>query len=242
MALARRDFLTTLAAAGGATMFAGCGTSSARQARKYAKPVIDLHFHMYPREFMDLLEKEGAANGAVVSKSKTGALVVQTPVYKRGFNGEEIILKPEGGGGGGEGGSSRFGDPLKTDVTAMIKDMDDASIDMNVCNQTNPHVLWAPPAFGLKLAQAINDGTSRLHQQHPTRFVGAISLAAAGRQALAAGARARSQAARHARGQHHRERARQEPRRRVVLADLGEVRAARACRCSSRTWTPSRSA
>ena len=176
MALARRDFLNTLAAAGGAAMFAGCGTSSARQTRKYGKPVIDLHFHMYPREFMDLLEKEGAANGAVVSKSKTGALVVQTPVYKRGFNGEEIILKPEGGGGGGEGGSSRFADPLKTDVKAMIKDMDDAGIDMNVCNQTNPHVLWAPPEFGHKLAMAINDGTSRLHQQHPTRFVGAITL------------------------------------------------------------------
>jgi aminocarboxymuconate-semialdehyde decarboxylase len=173
--LTRRNFVTTLAATGGATMLAG-GSASARQAgRKYSKPVIDLHFHAYPREYMDLLEKEGAANGALVSRGKDGSLVVQTPVYKRGFNGEEIILKPSGGGGG-EGGSSRFGDPLKTDVAAMIKDMDDASIDIDVISQTNPHVLWAPPAFGLKLAQALNDGTSRLHREHPTRFIGTISL------------------------------------------------------------------
>ena len=177
MTLARRHFLAGLAAAGGATMLRGARASARQAAPRYSKPVIDLHFHWYPKEFMDLLEKEGAANGALVSRNKDGVLVVQTPVYKRGFNGEEIVLKPAaGGGGGGEGGSSRFGDPLKTDVAAMIKDMDDAGLDMEVCNQTNPHVLWAPPAFGLKLAQAINDGTSKLHQQHPKRFLGAITL------------------------------------------------------------------
>jgi aminocarboxymuconate-semialdehyde decarboxylase len=176
MAFRRRDFLTTLAAVGGAAMVPNA-VSARQPTRRYSRPVIDLHFHMYPREFMELLEKEGAANGALVSRSKTGDLVVQTPVFKRGFTGEEIIIKPSAeGGGGGEGGSSRFGDKLKTDVTAMLKDMDDAGIDMDVCNQTNPHVLWAPAAFGLKLAQAVNDGTSRLHQQHPTRFVGAITL------------------------------------------------------------------
>jgi aminocarboxymuconate-semialdehyde decarboxylase len=100
---------------------------------------------------------------------------VQTPIYKRGFRGEEVVLQPTGGGGGGEGGS-RFGDPLKTDPAAMIKDMDDAGIDIDVISQTNPHVLWAPPEFGLKLAQAINDGTSRLHQQYPKRFLGTITL------------------------------------------------------------------
>lgn len=174
MATRRRDFLTSVAAVGSAALLPGARVSARQTARRYSKPVIDLHFHMYPKEFMDLLEKEGAAHGALVRRNKTGDLVVQTPVYKRGFNGEEIVLKPAGGGG--EGGSTRFGDELKTDVAAMIKDMDDAVIDMDVCNQTNPHVLWAPPAFGLKLAQAINDGTSRLHQQHPTRFMGAITL------------------------------------------------------------------
>jgi aminocarboxymuconate-semialdehyde decarboxylase len=192
MTIARREFLTGLAAAGATTAFGyrpalteqAATSAPAAQATvplergNYSKPVIDLHFHWYPKEFMDLLEKEGAVNGALVSKTKDGVLVVRTPVYKRGFDGEEVIIKPtpSAGGGGGEGGSSRFGDPLKTDVAAMIKDMDGADIDAEVCNQTNPHVLWAPPAFGLKLAQAINDGTSRLCQQYPTRIYGAISL------------------------------------------------------------------
>ena len=94
MALARRDFLTTLAAVGSSTLLPAARASARQTARLYAKPVIDLHFHWYPREFMDLLEKEGAANGALVSRSKSGDLVVQTPVYKRGFNGEEIVIKP----------------------------------------------------------------------------------------------------------------------------------------------------
>lgn len=175
MALARRDVLTALAAVGAAAILPEARAAATQAARRYGKPVVDLHFHWYPREFMELLEKEGAAHGALVSRSRSGDLVVQTPVFKRGFTGEEVVLKPSAAAGG-EGGSSRFGDPLKTDVTAMIKDMDDAGIDMDVCSQTNPHVLWAPPAFGLKLAQAINDGTSRLHQQHPKRFIGTITL------------------------------------------------------------------
>ena len=120
--------------------------------------------------------RKAPANGALVSRSKNGELIVQTPVYKRGFHGEEVIIKPTAGGGGGGEGGSRFGDPLKTDPAAMIKDMDDAGIDIDVISQTNPHVLWAPPAFGLKLAQAINDGTSRLHREYPKRFLGAITL------------------------------------------------------------------
>jgi len=176
MTRTRREFLAGVSAAGVSTMVRSARASAGapQGARRYAKPVVDLHFHWYPKEFMDLLEKEGAANGARVSRSKTGELVVQTPIYKRGFNGEEVVLPPAAGGG--EGGGSRFGDKLKTDPAAMIKDMDEAGIDLDVCSQTNPHVLWAPPEFGLKLAQAINDGTSRLHQQYPTRFLGAITL------------------------------------------------------------------
>jgi aminocarboxymuconate-semialdehyde decarboxylase len=188
MTLARREFLTGLGAVGatsalGRAKSPATGQAASSQASAnvppmakghYTKPVIDLHFHWYPKEFMDLLEKEGAANGARVSHSTNGDLVVQTPVYKRGFHGEEIILPPTGGGE--VGGGSRFGDKLKTDPAAMIKDMDDAGIDIDVCSQTNPHVLWAPPGFGLKLAQAINDGTSRLHQEHPKRFFGTITL------------------------------------------------------------------
>ena len=54
--------------------------------------------------------------------------------------------------------------------------MDERDIDMDVVTQTNPHVIWAPPAFGARLARAINDGNSRLYQLYPKRFMGTISL------------------------------------------------------------------
>jgi aminocarboxymuconate-semialdehyde decarboxylase len=151
--------------------------AAAAQGRRdtYDKPVIDLHFHWYPQEFMDLLAKEGAANGAILRRGKSDELIVQTPVMKRGFNGELIVLKPAGGTGG-EGGGSRFADPSKTNVDVMIKEMDAVGIDMEVLTQTNPHIIWAPPEFGAKLARAINDGNSRLHQRFPKRFIGTITL------------------------------------------------------------------
>jgi aminocarboxymuconate-semialdehyde decarboxylase len=167
MTLARRDFLAGLAA-GGATLLHGAGASAQQRQRRYGSPVIDLHFHWYPVEFMDLLEREGAAHGATVSRNKNGDLVVQTP-----------RATPAGatpGGGAGGGGSSRFADPSKTNVDVMVKEMDAVGIDVEVLSQTNPHVVWAPPEFGAKLARAVNDGNARLHQQHPKRFIGSITL------------------------------------------------------------------
>ena len=38
--------------------------------------VIDAHAHWYPREFVTLLEQEGAANGAVMDRDDKGNPVV----------------------------------------------------------------------------------------------------------------------------------------------------------------------
>ena len=39
-----------------------------------------------------------------------------------------------------------------------------------------PMVYWAPPAFGLKLAQSYNDACSAAHRKYPDRFVGLAML------------------------------------------------------------------
>ena len=167
MTLGRRDFLAGLAAVGGSTLLKG--NAWAQQAsRRYTKPVIDLHFHWYPKEFIDLLDQEGEANGAVVQHSSDGSVVVTTPTKSTNWQKPTNVSPPTGPG--------RFGDPSKTDVDVMIKEMDAVGIDMEVLTQTNPHIIWAPPEFGARLARAINDGNSRLHQEHPNRFIGTITL------------------------------------------------------------------
>ena len=58
----------------------------------------------------------------------------------------------------------------------MLKKMDARGVNMCTLTQTNPHVLWAHPEFGLELAQAINDSSSALCAKHPTRFTAALTL------------------------------------------------------------------
>jgi predicted TIM-barrel fold metal-dependent hydrolase len=156
LTIARREFLAGLAAAGGATLL-GSTTAAARQGRRrFSKPVIDAHVHWSPPEFADLIEKEGAANGVTnIARNADGEVTATVPG-----------LHPYAP-------RAAFRRDM-TDVNLIIKMMDDREVDLSVLTQTNPHVLWAPPAFGLKLARAINDATSALHVKYPKRFFGSI--------------------------------------------------------------------
>src|ERR1051325_3958958 len=125
----------------------------------YSTPVIDLHFHWYPEEFIALMEAEAGANGAEVTRGPRGDIRIKTPT--------NIAEGP---------GNALRSDLSKTNVDLMLSEMDDAGIGMEVVTQTNPHIIWAPPEFGARLARAINDGNSRLHQEHPDRFIASITL------------------------------------------------------------------
>jgi aminocarboxymuconate-semialdehyde decarboxylase len=158
MAIARRAFLTGLAAVGGGGLLQGAERGVQRPAWRYAAPVFDAHMHWYPPEFASLLEKEGEANGAAVSRTASGELNVKVP-----------------GGQYYSPGGSTFRHDM-TDPRAILAAADERQVDVSVLTQTNPHVVWAPPAFGLKLSRAINDGNAALHTEHPKRFLGTITL------------------------------------------------------------------
>ena len=160
MAIARRGFLTGLVATSGASLLRPArATAQATSRFRYSKPIIDAHVHWYPAEFAALIEKEGAANGLLdVRRNENGEVTAKLPGYH-----------PYTGGG------MTFRRNM-TDTNLIIKMADDRHVDVSVMTQTNPHVLWAPPAFGLKLSQAINDATSALHVKYPNRFRGAITL------------------------------------------------------------------
>jgi aminocarboxymuconate-semialdehyde decarboxylase len=158
VAIERRDFLAGLAAVGATSLLSSERAAAAEAIEQYSKPIIDAHVHWYPPAFADLIEKEGAANGVTnIHRNEKGELECVVPGYHP--------YAPR----------ADFRKDM-TDVDLIIKMADDRHVNMSVLTQTNPHVLWAPPTFGLKLSQVINDGTSALHVKYPQRFMGAIVL------------------------------------------------------------------
>ena len=114
--------------------------------------VIDTHSHWFPPEWVDLIEKEGAANGAKIGRNARGQLTFQIP-------GMSYVFKKE-----------------YTDLEIRFKAMDEAGIDMHVLSLTSPTVYWAPPEFGLKLSRLWNDKCSEVVTKHPKRLIGLGSL------------------------------------------------------------------
>ena len=152
MGLGRRRFLGGLAAAGGA-LLAGCaGAPALRGMRGYNVRVIDAHAHWHAPDFVALLEKEGAANGAKMGHNARGQVTFNFPGYTTVF--QESYMDP----------------------AIRLKEMDAAGVDIHALSLTSPMVYWAPPAFGLKLAQVYNDSLAALHLRYPDRFYGLLTL------------------------------------------------------------------
>ena len=117
-------------------------------------PVIDVHAHWFPPEWIALLEDEGAANGAKMGKNKKGWTTITLP-------GVALV--------------SNF-QPDMIDLDVMMREMEAASVDVRVFSLTNPMVYWAPPEYGAKLSRAFNDACAAAHRKYPQRFLGTIML------------------------------------------------------------------
>ena len=156
MTISRREFLAALAATSGAAL-AGCaGTGTKPGGGNYTNVrVIDAHYHWYPREFVTLMEKEGPANGAKMGRDAAGNPVVQSVA------------------GGTQTSVMRRN---MTEFDLIIKEMDERKVNTYALSMTNPMVYWAPPAFALKLSQAVNDACAAAHLKYPERFFGTIML------------------------------------------------------------------
>jgi len=159
LTIRRREFISGLTAAGAVGLF----SKDARAAQlpkfnSHTKCVIDAHVHWYPPEFVALIEKEGAANGVTA--------------IKRNQDGDIECIIP---GNHPYAPKATFRRDM-TDTNIILKSMDDRHVDLSVLAQTNPNVLWASPAFGLKLSQVINDATSKLSVSNPKRILGSITL------------------------------------------------------------------
>jgi aminocarboxymuconate-semialdehyde decarboxylase len=115
---------------------------------------LDTHAHWFPPEWVELLEREGAKNGAEISRNAQGKLVMVTTSQR---------LRPNL-------------TPPYIELAVRLKLMDDARVDMHALSLTSPMVYWAPPEFGLKLSRVFNDGCAVAHLKYPNRFIGMAML------------------------------------------------------------------
>ncbi len=152
MSIGRRRFLGGMAAVGGA-LLAGCaGAPAQRGMRGYSVRAIDAHAHWHSPDFVDLLEKEGGANGAKMGRNARGQVTFSFPGYTTVF--QQTYM----------------------DLGIRLRAMDETGVDIHALSLTSPMVYWAPPAFGLRLAQIYNDGLAVAHIRYPERFYGLLTL------------------------------------------------------------------
>jgi aminocarboxymuconate-semialdehyde decarboxylase len=114
--------------------------------------VIDTHTHYFPKAFLELMGRDGAAEGAEY---------VETP--------EGFILAAAGFRNGPL--SSRY-----WDVEGRIADMEATGITQQVLSLTAPMTYWASPELAERLARAYNDACAEAHRRYPDRFIGLATL------------------------------------------------------------------
>jgi len=113
---------------------------------------IDVHSHFFPREFVELIEREGGPDGAGVRRDEEVPLLVM-PGHP------PVPLVPE------------FVDP-----EARLSYMEARGISLQALSLSPPMVYWASPQLGVRLARAFNDGIAELCRRYPERFVGLATL------------------------------------------------------------------
>ena len=123
----------------------------AKSRRHDGGPVVNPHAHWFPEEWIKLVEAEGAPYD--IRMRRDGAVWhMESPKLN-------VTMSPE-----------------YFDLGERIRRMDQRGVDVQAMSLTNPMVDWAPPALGLKLAQAFNDACSVAHTAHPDRFLGLATL------------------------------------------------------------------
>ncbi len=131
---------------------AGTPMQTIHHRRSDDGPVIDIHAHWHAPDFVALLEKEGAKNGAEIGRNDRGFVTFRVPGIRSVFQ------------------------PQYMDLDMRLERMDEAGVDIHALSLTSPMVYWAPPEFGLQLSRVYNDALVAAHRQHPDRFLGLAML------------------------------------------------------------------
>jgi aminocarboxymuconate-semialdehyde decarboxylase len=127
-----------------------------------AEPVVDIHAHFFPEEFLQLIESDGPAHGLSLRRGAEGPTIMIGPVpigpIARGYY----------------------------DLAARLEAMDAQGVTVHALSLTAPMVYWADATLGVRLARAVNDAMAAAARAHPGRFVGLATLPLQAPEAAAA--------------------------------------------------------
>ena len=131
----------------------GANSRIASSSRGIITPMhtIDIHAHWYPKEWLELLAKDGAAEDAALERTAEGGYSIRAKHISNVFD-------------------ERF-----VDLEHRKKRMAAKGIDVHALSLTTPMVYWASPGFGLALSQAFNDAASAAHRRIPSASSGSRS-------------------------------------------------------------------
>jgi aminocarboxymuconate-semialdehyde decarboxylase len=116
---------------------------------------IDVHCHIFPDEYVDLMEKEGPKYGVTIHTDDDG---VKHCTLKG-------VRQP----------------PLTpfTNTDVRLETMKEMGLDMNILSfSSRPGVYWADPKLAEELSQTANDGYARIIKAMPEKFSGMATLPA----------------------------------------------------------------
>lgn len=115
-------------------------------------PVIDVHTHMFSREYFNILMNEGA------------------PRYTKriGVDGREEILS--------EGARFLMPQPGHFDYDIRIAAMDEAGVDMAIVTLTAPNCFFGSPEVSLRAARAVNDDMAEAQKRYADRIRWMVSI------------------------------------------------------------------
>lgn len=108
-------------------------------------PVIDVHTHIYTRDWLDLLRREGG----------------NYSLKMRPDNREEIFR---------DGTPVAIPQPGHFDYDLRIKQMDAAGIDLSIVSLTCPNVYWGNEDVSCRAARETNDSMAAAREQYPDRI------------------------------------------------------------------------
>lgn len=113
--------------------------------------VIDVHAHLYPRAFMEVVAAEGPKYGVSLTDEQPPMLC---------FEGIRFW---------------KYAQPFH-DVELRLKQMDAAGVDRQVLSLGPPMTYWADPDLSLRLCRIYNDEIAKVVRSHPDRLVGLAAL------------------------------------------------------------------